>query len=181
LKKFFLKLDSIIERVANWGLLSSGILILAMGFLSTYAVVRRYIFHNPDSYSYELSTILLTICVVMAVSSLQRAKRHLRVDFVANYFSPVIQTVFIDIIGPIIALTYVSIVTWQSWLVTLYSYQVHETSQSVWQEPYWPTKLVIPVCMLWLCLVLLSQLIRGCISVARGSKDKPEQENSGVK
>lgn len=175
LKKIFITIDKVIERVAGWGLLSSGIMILIMGFLSTYAVIRRYLFNNPEPYSYEISTILLTVCVVIAISGLQRAKRHLRVDFLANYFSPTAQVVFLDIIGPILGLIYVAIITWQSWKGFAYSFSVHETSQSVWREPLWPTKLVIPVSMFWLCLVLLSQLIRGCINVAKGVKAKPEE------
>ena len=177
-KIIILKLDSIIERVSNWGLLSSGILILVMAFLSTYAVARRYLLHSPEPYSYELSTIFLTYCVVLSVSGLQRAKRHLRVDFIANYFSPTVQIIFIDIIGPILALFYVSIVTWQSWIIALYSFGVSETSQSVWQEPLWPTKFIIPITMFWLCLVLIAQLIRGCINVAKAGKTKPKEDNT---
>jgi TRAP-type mannitol/chloroaromatic compound transport system permease small subunit len=177
-KKIVLKLDNIIERVANWGLVSSGIMILIMGFLSTYAVIRRYLFNNPEPYSYEISTILLTVCVVIAISGLQRAKRHLRVDFLANYFSPTVQVIFLDIIGPILGLIYVAVITWQSWKGMTYSFSVHETSQSVWREPLWPTKLVIPVSMFWLCLVLLSQLIRGCVNVARGVKAPPKEDST---
>jgi len=176
LKRVFLKLDSIVDRVGNWGLLSSGILILIMSFLSTYAVARRYLLHNPDSYSYELSTIFLTACVVLAVSGLQRYKRHLRVDFIANYFSPKWQTVFMDIIGPLMGLVYVGIITWQSWNNAMYSFNIGETSQSIWQEPIYPTKFVIPVTMFWLCLVLIAQVIRGFIIVIKGDEQKTEPQ-----
>jgi TRAP-type mannitol/chloroaromatic compound transport system permease small subunit len=165
LKRIFPAIDSTLERVGNWGLLSSGILILLMSLLSTYAVARRYIFHNPDSYSYELSTIFLTACVVLAVSGLQRSKRHLRVDFIANYFSPRVQTVLIDIVGPLLALVYVPIITWQSWNNALYSFQIGETSLSVWQEPLFPTKFLIPLCMFWLSLILVAQFVHGIVEV----------------
>jgi TRAP-type mannitol/chloroaromatic compound transport system permease small subunit len=173
-KKFFTVLDKVIERVGDWGLISSGILILLMSLCSTYAVARRYIFHNPDSYSYEVSTIALTVCVVLALSGLQRYKRHLRVDFIANYFNPKTQGFLLDILGPILGLIYVSIITWQSWSNALYSFQISETSQSIWQEPLYPTKFAIPVCMFWLCLVLLAQLIKGIISTSRSDIAAPQ-------
>jgi TRAP-type mannitol/chloroaromatic compound transport system permease small subunit len=177
-KKIFLILDKVIERVGDWGLISSGILILIMSLLSTYAVTRRYVLHNPDSYSYELSTIFLTVCVVLALSGLQRYKRHLRVDFVANYLHPTFQTALLDIIGPVLGLIYVSIITWQSWGNALYSFQVHETSQSIWQEPLYPTKFSIPICMFWLDLVLLAQLARGIIAVVKSGKKNPQKNES---
>ena len=181
LKKLFLTLDRIIERVGEWALVGSGLLILLMSLLSTYAVSRRYVFHNPDSYSYELSTIFLTACVVMGLSGLQRFGKHLRVDFVANYLSPSVQGFLLNILGPILALIYVSIVTWQSWSNAFYSFQVGETSQSIWQEPLFPTKFVIPVCMFWLGLVLIAQLARGIISLVRGAKAKPKLEKQAAK
>ena len=177
LKSFFLSLDRIIERVGNWGLLSGGILILLMSFLSTYAVGRRYLLNNPEPYSYEIGVIFLTACVVFAVSGLQRAKRHLRVDFVANYFSPRLRDIFMDIVCPLLALLYVGIITWQSLDNALYSLSLWETSQSVWEEPLWPTKMLIPISMFWLCLVLIAQLIRGIISLIKGTGRETPPEN----
>ncbi len=179
-KNVFAKLDRIIEQVGNWGLISAGVLILIMSFLSTYAVARRYIFHNPESYSYELSTIFLTACVVLAVSGLQRYKRHLRVDFVANYLHPTVQTVLLDIVGPLLALTYVGIITWQSWDNAMYSFGIGERSQSIWQEPLYPSKFVIPICMFWLCVVLLAQLIKGVIAVFKAGKAQGEKTKAAA-
>lgn len=177
-KRIILIADRIIERISNWGLISSGIIILIMAFLSTYGVGRRYLLNDPEPYSYELSTIFLTVCVVLAVSGLQRYKRHLRVDFIANYMSPKVQGVLMDILTPVLALVFVSIITWQSWDITMYSLSVGETSQSAWEEPLWPTKLTIPICMFWLCLVLIAQLIRGIKNLVRG--EKPEQKEEEV-
>jgi TRAP-type mannitol/chloroaromatic compound transport system permease small subunit len=175
-KRIILIADRIIEKISNWGLISSGILILIMAFLTTYGVGRRYLFNDPEPYSYELSTIFLTVCVVLAVSGLQRYKRHLRVDFIANYMSPKVQGILMDIVTPLLALVFVSIITWQSWEITMYSLSVGETSQSAWEEPLWPTKLTIPICMFWLCLVLLAQLIKGIKNLIRGVKPEQKEE-----
>ena len=160
------------ERVSDLSLVISGVLILAMSFLSTYGVGRRYLLHNPEPYSYELSTILLVACVVLAVAGLQRHRRHLRVDFVANYFPPNVQSIFINIVTPVLALFYVVIVTWQSWNSALYSMSIGETSQSSWEEPLFPIKLLVPIGMALLCLVLVAQLSRGIASLIQLIKGK---------
>lgn len=169
MKNFFLKLDRIIDKVSQWGLLASGIIILIMAFLTTYGVGRRYVLNNPEPYSYEIGVIFLVACVLLAISALQRNKRHLRVDFIANYLSPKWQGILMDIVTPVLALVFVSIVVWKSWGIFLYSFQINEKSQSAWQEPLWPTKLLVPIVMFWLCLVLLAQLIRGIVNLIKGT------------
>ena len=165
-------MDRIIERVSDLGLVISGILILVMSLLSTYGVGRRYLLHRPEPYSYELSTILLVACVVLAVAGLQRYKRHLRVDFIANLLPPAVQNALIDIVTPILGLFYVVVITWKSWDNALYSMSILETSQSSWEEPLFPVKFLVPIGMALLCLVLTAQLSRGIASLARFIKNK---------
>jgi TRAP-type mannitol/chloroaromatic compound transport system permease small subunit len=172
IKKIFGWIDHIIEKVGEWGLVLSGILILLMGFCSTYAVSRRYIFHNPESYSYEISIMFLTACVVLAVAGLQRSKRHLRVDFVSNYLPQKWQIVLMDILGPILALVFVGIIVWKSWDAAVYSMSIGERSQAMWEEPIYPIRFVIPVCMFWLCLVLIAQFVKGVKELAKNARVK---------
>jgi TRAP-type mannitol/chloroaromatic compound transport system permease small subunit len=163
-------LDRVIERAANYGLLFSGVMILIMSWLSTYGVARRYLFNNPEPYSYEISTSMLLSCVVLSIAFLQRQGHHLRADFLSNHFSQGTQSITTDIVGPIVALFYIVIITWQSWDAALYSYLIHETSQSSWEEPLYPTKFVVPIGMGLLTLVLLAQLSRGVTSVVQRIK-----------
>ena len=169
-KKFIQTLDRTIERAGYIALFVSGILILVMSWLSTYGVTRRYALNNPESYSYELSTIFLVACVVFALAGVQRLGRQLRVDFISNRLSEGVQDFLLNIIGPILALFYVIIVTWQSWDAAWYSMQIGEVSQSVWREPWWPTKMTVPVGVGLLCLVLLAQLSRGVVSLIQRIK-----------
>jgi TRAP-type C4-dicarboxylate transport system permease small subunit len=141
-----------------------------MAFLSTYGVGRRYLLQNPEPYSYEISTILLVGCVVFAVAGLQRHRRHLRVDFISNYFSESLQRILLNIVTPVFALFYVVIITWKSWENALYSLRIDETSQSAWQEPLYPIKLLVPIGMALLCLVLIAQLSYGIASLLKISK-----------
>lgn len=154
-------LDRIIERASYYCLLLSGILILLMAFASSYGVVRRYAFHNPEPYSYEISIVFLLACVVLAIAHVQRLGQNLRVDFLASRLPKSVQAILLNIVGPILALFYVVILTWQSWEDAWYSMQIGELSMSIWRIPLFPVKLVVPIGAGLLCLVLLAQLYRG--------------------
>jgi TRAP-type mannitol/chloroaromatic compound transport system permease small subunit len=160
-------LDHIVERASYIALLFSGILILIMAWLSTYGVARRYLLKNPEPYSYELSTMFLVACVLLAVAGVQRYGRNLRVDFISNRFPAGVQAALLDIFVPLLALFYVGIMTWQSWDAAWYSLKIGEVSQSAWREPWWPVKMAVPVGAGLLCLVLLAQLVRGVISLTQ--------------
>lgn len=149
-----------IDRLAEILLLLSGVLILIMGILSTYAVGRRYILQKPEPYSYEISTILLVASVMLAVSGLQKERRHLVVDFVLNYMPHRLRTFLSNILSPLLGLIFVLVIVWQGLDSAMYSLKVWEKSQSSWGEPLFPTKFTIPFGMGLLFLVLLLQLGR---------------------
>lgn len=169
MKTFLLKADRMVEKVGDWALLISGILILVLGVLTTYGVGKRYIFHNPDPYTYEVSIIFLVACILLCLPAIQWNRRNLRVDFILIHMSKKWQNIVGDIFTSVLALVFVAIVIWKSWGIFLYSIQVGETSQSAWQEPLWPMKLLIPVCMAWLFLTLVSQLAHAVIHLVRGT------------
>lgn len=168
-KRFLLKVDRIIEKVGDWALLVSGILIMVMGFLTTYGVGKRYIFNNPDPYTYELSIIFLVACILLCLPAIQWNRRNLRVDFILGHLPEKWRGIIGDVFTSVLALVFVSIVIWKSWGIFLYSFQVGETSQSAWQEPLWPMKLLIPITMSWLFLTLISQLVHAVIHLVRGT------------
>lgn len=165
-KRIFRAIDLVIAKVADWALTVSGVLIVLMGILTTYGVCRRYFFNSPEPYSYEVSVIFLTCCILLAIPNLQWLKRNIRVDFVIAHMPKRWQYAFDNIITPVLGLVYASVIIWKSAGVFWTSFQRGETSQSVWQEPLWPMKLLVTLTICWLFLVLLSQLVHGIVHLA---------------
>ena len=161
------KIDHLIQIIVDKFLLLSGILTIIMSLASTYGVGRRYLFHSPEPYSYEISTILLVACVVFALASLQYQHRHLRVDFITGRLPSGVQHFLLYVLTPLIAIFYVFIIMWKSWQNSWYSMMVWELSQSVWEEPLFPTKMMVPLGMGLLLLVLVLQLIQGLCQLWR--------------
>ena len=169
MKRFLVKADQIVGKVGDWALVVSGILILAIGVITTYGVGKRYIFNNPDPYTYELGVIFLVACILLAIPGIQWHRRNLRVDWLISHLPPRWQGIVGDLFTTVLAMVFVSIVIWRSWELFSYSFRVGETSQSAWQEPLWPLKLLVPVTMSWLFLTLLSQLVHAVIHLVRGT------------
>jgi TRAP-type mannitol/chloroaromatic compound transport system permease small subunit len=168
-KRFLIRIDGIVGKTSDWGMVISGILIMVMGILTTYGVTRRYVFNDPEPYSYELSIIFLVACILLAIPGIQKDRRNLRVDFISNYLSPKWQGILTDIFTSVLALIFISIVIWKSWSIFMASIRAGETSQSAWQEPLWPMKLLVPVTMFWLVLTLISQFVHGVVHLVKGT------------
>jgi TRAP-type C4-dicarboxylate transport system permease small subunit len=168
-KRFFATVDKVINVVTDYAVLISGLLIAIMSVLTTFGVVMRYAFDSPEPYSYEVSVIFLVACILLAIPAVQKEGRNLRVDWIVGRLSKRGQHIFENIIVPVIALVFVGVTVWRSWMTFVSSFTTHETSQSAVQEPLWPMKLLVTLTMAWLCLVLISQLVRGIQDLVRGT------------
>lgn len=169
------KIDDGIGRISQWLMLVSGILVLLMAWIESYGVVKRYIFHSPDPAAYELSTMFLLFCGVMAVAGVERLDRHVRNDLIASRFPERMKAIVLRTIFPLMALIFCAVLTWKSFGNALYALDIGQVSKTPWALPLAPIKFVIPVCYTLLCLVLVSKLCRG-ISGLRARKAPTQTE-----
>jgi TRAP-type C4-dicarboxylate transport system permease small subunit len=96
-KKSVDKLDHFLERVVYYAIYVGGVITLAMAFVTTYGVFRRYALNNPEPYSYEIGIFCLICSVSLALPYIQRQGRNLRVDFISNRLSPKVQGALLNI------------------------------------------------------------------------------------
>jgi TRAP-type C4-dicarboxylate transport system permease small subunit len=169
------KLDYLIDRASHILLVLSGVLILVMAWVVTYGVVKRYVFHAPDPYTYEISTMFLLFCGVLAVAAVERLDRHVRNDILVVRFPKGVQLAMLKIIFPFLALIFVVLLTWKSVSNALYALQIGQVSASPWAVPLAPIKFVIPVGYGLLCLVLIAKFCQG-LAQLKGSKNRDRLE-----
>jgi TRAP-type mannitol/chloroaromatic compound transport system permease small subunit len=169
-------LDKCVDLLSKGGILLSGLLLMSMSINIAYGVIKRYVFHSPSIVSIELVKILLIPACVLAVSYVQRYGRHLRVDFISNRFSKTVQYIISEIAVPLMGLAVGYVLVWKGAVAAAYSLQIHETSYSVWSEPLYPVKLMIPIGYGMLCLIMIGQVCRG-IGVVATRKRKKQAEN----
>jgi TRAP-type mannitol/chloroaromatic compound transport system permease small subunit len=169
------KIDDGIGRISHILMLGSGILILLMAWIESYGVVKRYIFHNPDPAAYELSTMFLLFCGVLAVAGVERLDRHVRNDLIASRFPERVKIIVIQTIFPLMALIFCVVLTWKSVDNALYALDIGQTTKTSWALPLAPIKFVIPFGYTLLCLVLVSKLCRGInniVNMVKGARIK---------
>jgi len=163
------KLDHWLGRASHTLILISGILILLMAWVETYGVIKRYAFNAPDPLAYELSSMFLLFCGVLAVAGVERLDRHVRNDLVASRFPSRVKVIVLSIIFPFLSLIFCGVLTWKSLGNALYALEIGQVSQSPWALPLAPVKLVIPLGYTLLCLVLIRKFVQG-IALLRGGK-----------
>jgi len=149
------------DFLSRYTLALSGIFILAMAFSSTYGVGRRYFAHNPEPYSYEVSTILLIWCFVLSMAAVQFQERHIRGDFVLNRLPKMAQYVIDQMLAPVLGLMCAVLLTWRAIPGAMFSLSLGEVSPSAWKEPVFPVKIMIPIGFGILCVILVYQVYRG--------------------
>jgi len=167
------KLDHAIGRASLFLMGLSGFLVLLMAWGETYGVVKRYVFHAPDPFAYELSTMFLLFSGVLAVAGVEWLDRHVRNDIVASRFPPRMRVILLNTIFPLLALVFCAVLTWKSLDNALYALRIGQVSQSPWAVPLAPIKFVIPLGYTLLCLVLIRKFYWG-IALLKGSKE-PDQ------
>ncbi len=162
-KKLRKALDPWIEGINRVFVITAGILIVIMGFLSTYGAIRRYAFRSPEPVSYEFGCMFLLISFVLANAAVERQNRLLRCDIFLDRFPPGLQHVVTNIISPIMGITFFGIISWISFGDALHALEIGQVSRSAWPVPLFPIKLFIPIGYGFFCVTLLYRLVLGLV------------------
>ena len=171
------KLDNILGRISHILLIFCGILILLMGFAITFGVTMRYAFKAPEPYTYEISAMFLLFSGVLAVAGVERLDRNVRNDLISSHFNRLTKVVVLNIIFPLLALFFVTILAWKSVGNAMYALQIGQISASAWGVPLAPIKFVIPAGYFLLCFVLISKFIQG-IALLKGRNNQENLEQT---
>jgi TRAP-type C4-dicarboxylate transport system permease small subunit len=166
--------DYIIDRLSRLLLVISGVMIVLMVFTSTYGVARRYFFHSPEPYSYEISTMFLLWSFILAVAAVERYGRNIRVDFISSRVSERARHVILNIAAPIAGLFVCVMFSWQGFEAAMYSQKIGAVTMTAWKVPLFPIKIIIPIGYIILCLVLIAKLYFGIVMFVRRGKVKIE-------
>ena len=176
-KKVIQKVDHAINRVSMALMLVSGILVFIMAWVETYGVVKRYAFRAPDPFAYEVSTMALLLCGVLAVAGVELLDRHVRNDLVASRFPSKMKAILLSTVFPFLALIFCAILDWKSLGDAIYTLQIGKVSQSTWKIPLAPLKFMIPLGYTLLCIVLFGKICRGIALLKSGKYREPTEQS----
>jgi TRAP-type C4-dicarboxylate transport system permease small subunit len=173
-KKLRQAVEPWIERINRVFVGCAGLLIVIMGFLSTYGAVRRYVFRSPEPVSYEFASMFLLISFVLANAAVERQGRLLRCDIFLDRFPSSVQNVISNIVSPIMGMTFFGIITWITFGDALRALEIGQVSRSAWPVPLFPVKLFIPIGYGFFCLTLFYRMVLGFFSLKTAPEEATE-------
>jgi TRAP-type C4-dicarboxylate transport system permease small subunit len=122
--------------ISRWvGYVSAAAIIILM-LLVTANVIGRYFFNEPITGAPEIACLLMIVIVFPALAWVALEGKHVRVDFIMDRFSPIVQAIT-DGIMLIISLGIYAIISWRSFPAAINSTDV-SSLLSIPQAPfYW--------------------------------------------
>jgi TRAP-type C4-dicarboxylate transport system permease small subunit len=173
-RKMVKAFDSYVGKTSHVFVVIAAIQLVLMVFITTYGVVMRYFFRRPEPISYEICTIFLLWTFILGISAVERLDEHICADIFIQYAPASLRNFLKNLLAPFLGLLFSIILTWQGWRVAMYSLKINEKSMSVWAEPLFPVKILIPICYGLLVLILLNKFYHNIASyLSKGGSTNP--------
>ena len=153
-------IDDILGKIAVLFVNIAEIMTFSMIFITSYGVVMRYFFRRPEPVTNELATIMLLWGFLFAVPFVEYSDRQIKADLFTPFMPKGMIKFLHGIISPVLAIPYCGILTWKGWTLAFHSLRMGEKSMSIWGEPLFPIKILIPICYGLLTLICVRNLAK---------------------
>jgi TRAP-type mannitol/chloroaromatic compound transport system permease small subunit len=166
----------LVDEINDWvgKILSFGVLFMFV--LVMIEVIRRYLFNSPTVWGNELTQLIFGVYVVLCGGYVLRWGGHVNVDIWYDRFSAKGKAI-IDIFTFSLFLMFCGMMLLYGGSLAWESLSTFEHSQSAWNPPLYPVKLMIPAGAFLLLLQGMAKLARDIATVVTGEKmTAPETE-----
>lgn len=153
-------LTKIIDKVVVKQAEASSLLMVVLVIMMCYEVVRRYFFDAPTIWGLEFTTFLYGVHFVMGYGYTEYFDGHVRVDIFSSRFPKKVQDVLYIVLTICVTLPLVTLLCIWAWDNAITSTKILEELSSAWAPPIWPVKLFMALGFTFLCLQVLSNLIK---------------------
>ncbi|WP_319406258.1 TRAP transporter small permease subunit [uncultured Desulfosarcina sp.] len=154
--KYFIKS---IDTTNAWiGRLAHNLLFVIFSLLLV-EVFRRYLFNAPTTWANELVQLIFGAYAILTGGEVLRINGHVNVDILYAKFPPKTRAAC-DIVTSIMFFLFAGMFIWMGWEMAWESLSRFETSESAWNPPIWPFKMMIPIGGALLFLQGVSKLIQ---------------------
>ncbi len=163
LRKILKRVNAINDWVGN--ILSYGILVIFL--LLIVEVVRRYFFNSPTVWGNELVQLIFGMYVVLSGGYILKWRGHVNVDLLYSRLSPRWKAL-LDVITFFLFLLFCGMLLFYGGSLAWESLSTLEHSQSAWNPPLYPFKLMIPFGALLLLLQGCTKLVDDVLILVTG-------------
>jgi len=139
---------------------AGGIILIGMMLLVTGDVIRRLAFKSPIHGTTELVEFMMVGLLYLTLANTQAIKAHINIEILVERLSPRTR-LLCELISCFLGLILFSLITWQGIKSSAYSWKINEITFGVIKFPLFPSKAIIPVGSLLLCLRFILDIIDG--------------------
>jgi TRAP-type mannitol/chloroaromatic compound transport system permease small subunit len=174
LKAFLKFINAVNDRVGN--LLSYFLfLFFALLFME---VILRYFFNSPTVWANELAQMFFGAYAILSGGYILRTGGHVNVDILYSRLSQKNKAA-LDIFTSLLFFLFCGMLLIYGGSLAWDSLSRFEHSQSAWNPPLYPAKLMIPLAALLLMLQGLAKLIRDVLILFNIDIDVPQETQKG--
>ena len=136
------------------------VIVFTMGVV-TVSVFMRILFHSPISGIVDIVSMLSGLTVAFALSITEKNEKHVRVDFVREYFPPAISTVVYALINALM-LGILGLILWR---FVLYAQSTYLIGSQTWIMflPHWPVVLSLAIGILAFLITALYNVLNSIL------------------
>jgi TRAP-type mannitol/chloroaromatic compound transport system permease small subunit len=159
----------LVDSINDWvgKVLSFGVLFMFALVLTE--VIRRYFFNSPTVWGNELTQLVFGVYVILSGGHILRWGGHVNVDILYGRLSTKGKAM-VDIITFALFLIFCGMMLAYGGSLAWESLSRLEHSQSAWNPPLYPAKLMIPTGAFLLLLQGIAKLVRDILTLATGEK-----------
>jgi TRAP-type mannitol/chloroaromatic compound transport system permease small subunit len=174
LKAFLKLIDTVNDKVGNF----LSYFLFFFFLLLLMEVVLRYFFNSPTVWANELAQMLFGAYAILAGGYILRTGGHVNVDILYSHLSKKSRAA-LDIGTSLLFFLFCGMLLIYGGSLAWDSLSRFEHSQSAWNPPLYPAKLMIPLAALLLMLQGLAKLIRDILILSNMDTDLPQETQKG--
>lgn len=132
----------------------AGIIVIAMVMIQSSSIISRLLFSAPFDITFDLIRLLFIASLFLGVSYVQSLKGHVGIEIVIEKFPKIVQK-YTAIFGYLLAIFIIGLISWQTLLVALESFNTKDYTMGLAHIQFWPFKLSVSLGL----FVLLGRLV----------------------
>lgn len=156
--------------------MAAGVVIFGLALLTTWEVVRRYIFNMPTAWTLEVSEILLIFATFFGMAYTLQERGHVKVDIIYLRYRKQ-QKRIADLLANILTLSFWTILTWKSVQQSVYYLQSNIRSETLLAIPRFYPMAIVAIGSLLCCFQALL-MTYDAISANKRDSDKVTLEST---
>jgi len=174
LKAFLKFIDAVNDRVGNF----LSYFLFFFFVLLLMEVVLRYFFNSPTVWANELAQMLFGAYAILAGGYILRTGGHVNVDILYSRL-PRKTRAALDVVTSSLFFLFCGMLLIYGGSLAWDSLSRFEHSQSAWNPPLYPAKLMIPLAAILLMLQGIAKLIRDIFILFNIDTDVPQEIQKG--